>query len=83
MLFDTRAWSNANIMFRYFSKDWKNAIMELPLPKEATLSEAGSEEKIEVMRARLEHGEHLHHQNDEIRLKSDELCLVSAIKILL
>lgn len=54
-------------MFRYFRKGWKNAIMELPLPKEATHSEAGSAGKIGVMRARLEQGEHLHHENDEIR----------------
>lgn len=41
--------------------------MELPLPKEATHSEAGSAGKIRVMRARLEQGEHLHHENDEMR----------------
>lgn len=60
-------------MFQYFSKNWKNAEKELPFPKEPTVSPAGSGEKIEVMRNRLERGEHLHHPNDELRLKSSDL----------
>ena len=61
-------------MFQYFSKNWKNAVRELPLPKEPTVSVAGSEDKIEVMRNRLERGEHLHHPHDELRLKSNDLA---------
>lgn len=38
-----------------------------PLPVAPTMALPGSDAKIEVMRARLERGEHLHHPDDPLR----------------
>ena len=59
-------------MCPYFSKNRLDDVSELPLPLEPTISEAGSHDKIETMRQRLERGEHLHHPSDELRLHSCE-----------